>query len=424
MRSNAAEPRPPDKILGRFQCREALQSTPPFLTYQARAQGLAGFERVFAVKVLPADAAPTRPDAGQRLIESATRANTVKDARVGQVVDSGTAADGSAYVATEFVFGLNLSGLRSGALVETSGQRTATTMLVAHLAAEIAGALAAAHEMPPPVVHGALCPNNVFLTVRGAVKVIDFGQRMAVTPGRLAGTKRSLSPYAAPELLLAGEGSPEADVFALGSMVFEIATGKTPPSARNPRSATDLSRALSTVSPDLEEVIASLLRSDPSKRPSARAAEGAFRQIAVGLSEPELRAHLAALARKLSTPQGPTPSSADSMVMPQIALRSETPAPQSSRHTAPTARPEAPAFFGSDSPERLDLPLNTLPFADLIASGLAGPVSKRGSLSTEDGQVAAVLPLEPSSMLELLPDDPEAPSPGGPAVQANLYERP
>jgi len=445
----AAELRPQYTILGRFHCREALESVPPFLTYQARAQGLAGFERVFAVKILPADAPSMRPDAGHRLLQGATRANAVKDVRVGQVVDSGTAADGSAYVATEFVFGLNLSGLRSGALVETSGQRTAITMLVAHLAAEISGALAAAHEMDPPVVHGALGLSNVFLTVRGAVKVIDFGQRMAVMPSRLAGGKRVLFPYAAPELLLAGDGSTEADVFALGSMMFEIATGKTPPSARNPRSATDLARALGALSPDLGEVITSLLRMDPTKRPTARRAESAFRQIAVGLSEPELRAHLAGLARKLSTPQGPTPSSADSMVVPVVSMAPPSSETLPERRTAPTGRPPAPSFTGAprgaEVHEARDVPMNTLPFADLIQSGLAGALpesqSQAGQTSemeacasdvafsagietpTGTGQVLAPILVEPSSMIELLPDDLIAESlSDGPAVQSANHE--
>lgn len=454
MRSNAAETRPQYKILGRFHCQEALESVPPFVTYRARTQGLAGFERVFAVKVLPADAPVTRIDAGQRLLEAAARATAAKDVRLGQVVDSGTAPDGSIYVATEFVFGLNLASLRTGLLVDSTGERTAMTMLLAHLAAEIAGALAAAHEMKPPLVHGALGPNNIFLTVRGAVKVIDFGQRMAVAPGRLAGAKRQLSAYAAPELLLAGDGSAEADVFALGSMLFEIATGKTPPSARNPRSASDLARSLSVLPPDLAEVLTSLLRADPAKRPTARAAEVALRQSATGLSEPELRAHLAGLARRLTSPAAAPATSAESMVVPMpmpvqsnptaVAapatasredLRKTRPARLPSeadpvRHTAPTARPPEPMMpaeleaRGAVAPE----PMNTLPFAALIESGLAGAVPGQSSqagqtaevapsladvaLTAEgaaaDGGVQAAVVGEGSSMLELSLDDLEA----------------
>lgn len=386
MRSNDAEARPQHKILGRFHCQETLQSVPPFLTYRARAQGLAGFERIFAVKVLPADTVTTRPDAAQRLMQAAARANAAKDVRLGQVVDSGTAPDGSIYIATEFVFGLTLAGLRDGALVEASTQPTPTTMLVAHLAAEIAGALAAAHEMRPPLIHGALSPSNTFLTIRGAVKVIDFGQRMAVLPGRLAGGKRALSDYAAPELLLAGDGSAEADVFALGSMIFEVATGKTPPSARNPRSATDLARTLNPLPLPLAEVITSLLRLDPLKRPSARAAEQAFRHIAAGLSEAELRAHLAGLARQLSAPQT-RPTSAQSMVMPALVVAEDL-ASKPERHTAPTVRPPAPVLEGPGyvSPQ----PMNTLPFADLIQNALPAAFPQG---------------VAPSNMLELSPDD-------------------
>ncbi len=335
MRTNASDARGAAKVLGRFHCQEALESEAPFASYRARTQGLAGFERVFALKTLPASAQPTRPDATQRLLEVASRATSVRDPRIGQVVDSGTTPDGTAYVATEFLFGAHLGALRGGLVGEANAEKSVPTLLLAHVAAEMAAALAAAHELNPPLVHAGLTPNNVFVTIRGAVKMIDFGHRVAVLPGRLAGGKRFLSAYAAPELLLAGEGSVEADVFALASVLFELATGKTPPSARNPRSATDLSRALSVLPPDLAEALMSLLRADPAKRPIAREAERVFRMAASELSETELRAHLGALARRLSLP--PTAvQPQDSAVMPRFAPDS-TPSVVTARVLSPPA---------------------------------------------------------------------------------------
>ena len=133
MRTNAPQIQGAAKVFGRFHCQEALESAGPFVSYRARTQGLAGFERVFAVKTLPADAQPTRPDATQRLLQVASRATRIRDPRVGQVVDSGTTPDGAAYVATEFVFGVNLSALRGGLVGEANAEKSTPTMLLVEI---------------------------------------------------------------------------------------------------------------------------------------------------------------------------------------------------------------------------------------------------------------------------------------------------
>jgi serine/threonine-protein kinase len=85
------------------------------------------------------------------------------------------------------------------------------------------------------VVHGDLKPQNIFVGSDGMVKLVDFGlaRRVraegarAAEPGHglptgIAGTPR----YMAPEQTLGAPASPATDVFALGTIAYEVATGE------------------------------------------------------------------------------------------------------------------------------------------------------------------------------------------------------
>lgn len=348
MRAHTADPKPGPKAFGRFHCQDRLEGRAPFDLYRARTQGLAGFERVFAIKVLGAQAEGVRPDARLRLVANAALAGLVKDGHIASPVDAGQGADGEIYLVREFLFGapLDLLATATGreAVAATLEVPAHLSALIAHAGAEAALALAAAHGAEKPLVHGAVSPSNIVVTTRGAVKMMDFGQRLAVTPERLPGGRRHLHTFAAPELLLAGDGSPAADVFALGSVLFQLATNKPPPSARNPRSATDVQRALAETSKPFAAAVQALLRTDAARRPNAQEAAELLRQATTELSDTELRRQLGALARRMSLPLGPdgkrdVGASESQMAAPVIATASLTPPPQAPAAVVAPARP-------------------------------------------------------------------------------------
>ncbi len=98
----------------------------------------------------------------------------------------------------------------------------------------IADALAAAHASG--VTHHDLKPENVMVTMDGRVKVLDFGiarrrrtpaarvDAPDARPGGLAGTPA----YMAPEQLLGEDAGPQSDVFAFGTLLYEMVAGERP----------------------------------------------------------------------------------------------------------------------------------------------------------------------------------------------------
>ena len=130
------------------------------------------------------------------------------------------------FIASEYLEGPTLrEALQAGPLGEARALA---------IAADIAGALAAAHSRG--IVHRDLKPENVILT-SGGVKIVDFGLAQfdvaaedlaSVTrltdPGVMAGTP----PYMAPEQLLGQPTDARTDQFAFGVLLYELLTGRHP----------------------------------------------------------------------------------------------------------------------------------------------------------------------------------------------------
>ena len=155
------------------------------------------------------------------------------------------------------------------------------------LGSEIAEALVAAHD--GGVVHRDIKSGNIMITHSGHVKVMDFGLAVMTRPSSEEATARlsehstggiaGTLPYIAPEVLRGEEANAASDMYALGVVLFEMATGRRPFVARTDAMllADVLSREPvaprqlnSEIPPPLNELILSLLQKDPAARPAAR----------------------------------------------------------------------------------------------------------------------------------------------------------
>ena len=209
-------------------------------TYRARVRGLAGFDRIFAVKCLR-----RRPGVAiSRTDPFITSGKTHRDrhrcsrgarARRGRHRRRGHRGDrvhswARPRALPRMGAGLRRAGHRRTMMPRRGGRSSWPTS-----AAEIAGALAAMHALAPPLVHGGLSPRNVIVTTRGGIKVLDVGLGAAALKGGDALSQRALA-YAAPSSPGVEPTAP-SDVRALGAMLFELATGELPAAGRRPAPA-------------------------------------------------------------------------------------------------------------------------------------------------------------------------------------------
>ena len=169
-----------------------------------------------------------------RMFQDAARINAeLQHENIAQVYDFGHVGD-EWYLAMEYVPGLDLRGVLRR--TETRGERLPVP-IAARIVCDVLKALQYAHGRvdtygrPMNIVHRDVNPRNVMLSVRGEVKLIDFGVAKADT--RNEHTKgeviKGKFAYMAPEQIESGgpvDG--RADVFAVALMLYELLAGEHP----------------------------------------------------------------------------------------------------------------------------------------------------------------------------------------------------
>ncbi|HET9627538.1 MAG TPA: serine/threonine-protein kinase, partial [Kofleriaceae bacterium] len=202
----------------------------------ARLLGIGGMGRVYkgvhpaigsrvAIKVLSRECSDRR-DLVDRFFAEAKAVNLIRHESIVNVLDLATLPDGRPYIIMEYLDGAPLA-----AIVEHAAQLRAPLPLggLARLAAEVLDALGAAHGKG--IVHRDLKPDNVFVAPSGRPKILDFGiaklsdvNNASTRTGSLLGTPHYMSPEQA-------AGRPvdhRADIYAMGVILFECATGRKP----------------------------------------------------------------------------------------------------------------------------------------------------------------------------------------------------
>jgi serine/threonine-protein kinase len=91
---------------------------------------------------------------------------------------------------------------------------------------QICTGMAALHDLK--VVHRDLKPDNILLTDRGQIRIVDFGLAAGLNDAGYAGGHVGTHRYMAPETFLRGESAPASDIYSMGIILHEMLTGEYP----------------------------------------------------------------------------------------------------------------------------------------------------------------------------------------------------
>jgi serine/threonine-protein kinase len=255
---------------GRYKIETILGEGGMGIVYLARHKVI---DKRVAVKVLRADFAHQK-EITDRFLQEAKAASSIGNPHIVDISDFGELPDGSTYFVMEWLDGVPLSKL-------TQDRRPVPMPRLLDIARQIADGLGAAHSAG--IVHRDLKPDNVFLIRHGSapdfVKILDFGiakvmndaSKKVTRAGALFGTPHYMSPEQA-------AGTPvdaRTDVYALGVMLYELASGKLPFDADNLmgiltqhmfKAAEPIRRFEATVPPGLEAIVMKALSKHPDQR--------------------------------------------------------------------------------------------------------------------------------------------------------------
>lgn len=213
-----------------------------------------------------------------RFATEARAAASLRHTNIVEVYETGESEAGM-FIAMEWVDGPTLRKLMERGAVALGD--------AVEWSRQAARGLAAAHAAG--VVHRDIKPENIMVNGAGTVKVLDFGlARVENTDaadapatggsGTISGTLSGTFSYLAPELLMGETASAATDIFAMGSVLYELFTGRHPFAGETPldvyeaiecRTPEAPSAVRAGVPAEVDRMVLRMLDRDPDGRPGA-----------------------------------------------------------------------------------------------------------------------------------------------------------
>jgi len=275
-----------DQTISHYRITGQLGSGGMGIVYEAEDLNLG---RKVALKFLPPEMSRDQNALDRFLLEARTASalNHPNICTIYAVEKTGEGADAQSVVNQSFIAMELLEGQNLDHRIY-SGPLQVSPLL--DIAIQLADALDAAHAKG--IIHRDIKPANIFLTQQGRVKVLDFGLAKLTRPDlqmeTIGATQDSPQPnltspgstvgtiaYMSPEQARGEELDPRSDLFSLGAVIYQMATGKQPFSGAtsavvfhailelDPVSPMQLNPALP---PKLQEIIEKLLEKDRDLR--------------------------------------------------------------------------------------------------------------------------------------------------------------
>ncbi|MEN3326977.1 MAG: eukaryotic-like serine/threonine-protein kinase [Acidobacteriota bacterium] len=234
--------------------------------------------RRVALKVLPTFVSKD-PERLRRFKQEARAASRLSHPNVCVVHEIGETEDGRPFIAMEYVEGMTLRDRIRNQAMKLGD--------VLDIAIQIAEGLIAAHEAG--IVHRDIKPENIIIRPEGYVKILDFGLAKLTerhksattttmptllfhsTPGVVIGTAAYMSPEQARGIAV----DERTDIWGLGVVLYEMASGRAPFTGETPtdvvvaiveRDQPPISQHVEGAPPELERIVKKALRKDRNER--------------------------------------------------------------------------------------------------------------------------------------------------------------
>ncbi|MDD5308375.1 MAG: serine/threonine protein kinase [Deltaproteobacteria bacterium] len=293
-----AEERESNRKIGRYEIREEIGRGGMAVVYRALDTVL---RREVALKLLHPHLA-SHFESRERFEREARAVALLHHPAILEIYDYSGESGDEVFLVMELVRGTTLRRF-----LETRPPADLAAEWAALVVGRVAGALAHAHANG--VIHRDVKPENILIGPGGDVKLSDFGiaQLAGLTQMTATGQILGSPAYMSPEHVERADLDARADIFSLGTILYEIAVGRPPFQGKNPHAVIkriiecdydDPLRAQPAVGHKIAAIIRRCLRADPQERYACAAdiaseIDGYLTAMGLGPAEEEIVAFFA-----------------------------------------------------------------------------------------------------------------------------------